>query len=153
MAWVIFDAQIKRQEDGNAIDLEVNTNLRVGLITSALAPLKATHDFWDDLSANEVSGTGYTAIGDGVGAVLNNPVMSLVAGTVKFDADDPATWSQNGAGFSNARYAVLVEPNAGATSTWKLIAYADLGSDVGNVAGDLTLQLDASNGVFTKTSS
>lgn len=153
MAWVLFDNFIYKQENGNAINLEINTNLRVGLITSAVAPVKATHDFWDDLSANEVSGTNYVAVGDGVGAVLNNPVVSLAAGTVKFDADDPATWSQHASGFTNARYAVLLEPNAGATSTWKLIAYADLGGDKGNVAGDLTLQLDASNGVFTKTSS
>ncbi|MGB8275371.1 MAG: hypothetical protein WCF16_08915, partial [Alphaproteobacteria bacterium] len=63
-----------------------------------------------------------------------------------FDAND-VTWLQSATGFSNARKAVLYK-DTGVATTSRLIAYADFAADKGNVAGDLTLQMDAA-GIIT----
>ena len=139
MAWVLYDNFKLGQENGNAIDLDTE-GLTLALLTSAYVPNGATDTLWSGISANQVSGTGYTAGGEAVTAAS----VALATGTVTFDIGDQ-TWSQNGAGFSNARIAVIKR-----TSDGRLIAYHDMGSDKGNVAGDFTLQMDAL-GVFTKT--
>ena len=45
-----------------ALDLEAE-DMKVAMITDSATPDFDAHDFWADLSANEVSGTGYTAGG------------------------------------------------------------------------------------------
>ena len=45
------------------------------------------------------------------------------------------TWSQDASGFEDARYAILYK-DSGAAATSPLIAYADLGGDKGNKAGE-----------------
>lgn len=145
MAWTIFynfkEALFDPTAAGGAIDLEGDT-IKVMLITSTLAPAVATHDYIDDLNANEVSGTNYVA----GGADLGTDTVTESSGTVTYDADD-VTWAQHASGFSNARYAVLYK-DTGTASTSPLIAYHDFGSDKGNVSGSLTLEMDAS-GILT----
>lgn len=41
----------------------LSDDLRMALVGSAYTPNADTHDFWDDVSANEISGTGYSAGG------------------------------------------------------------------------------------------
>jgi len=93
----------------------------------------------------EVSGTGYTAGGN---SLANASVTLAAGGTITVDAADPATWSQDAAGFSNARRAVIAYDNGGASTTWPIVGYSDdFGSDQGNVAGDFSVALNA-NGIF-----
>lgn len=142
----LFDNIRFRAFNGNATNFETPTGtLKMALVTSAYTPNQNTNDFWDDVSANEVSGTGYTAGGN----ALANPTVTLSgAGLVTVDADDPATWAQDGSGFSNARRAVIYE-DSGTASTSPVVAYSDdFGQDLGNVGGDLTIALDAA-GLFT----
>ena len=147
MAWVIFDTFLEKQEDGNAVDLDVGgDDVRTMLVDDTRAPVQATDTSMTDIDDNEVSGTGYTA----KGYDHASQSITLAGGTVTFDVDD-ATWSQNGAGFSDARYAIIYI-NTGTPANDTPIAYADLGGNKGNVDGDLTLEID-SDGVFTKTSS
>lgn len=123
----------------------VSGTLKVAIVTSSYTPNQNTHDFWDDVSTNEVSGTGYTAGGN----ALASPTISMDgSGNVTLDADDPSTWSQDGSGFSNGRrYIVYYDTSTGSTS--RLVAYSnDAGADFGNVAGDLTLAVNAS-GLYT----
>jgi len=142
----LYDVFRKKQASGeDAVDLSAVT-VKMKIVTSGYTPNQNTHDFDDDTGANEVSGTGYTA----GGATLANPVISLDgSGNVTVDFDDPATWSQNAAGFTNGRRAVVYVDRGGASSADELIGYtADFGADTGNVAGDLSIQLNAS-GLFT----
>jgi len=139
MAWVIYDNFKLGQENGAAIDLDTDA-LTIALLTSAYTPAAATDTLWSGISANQVSGTGYTAGGE----TVTGASVALLTGTVTFDIADQ-TWSQNAGGFSNARYVVIKR-----TSDGRLVAYHDLGSDRGNVAGDFTVQMSTS-GVFTKT--
>ena len=133
--------------DGNAINFETpgGNGIKCAIVTGSYTQSDA-HDFWDDVSANEVSGTGYTAGGN----VMSNGAVTESGGTVTVDADDPATWSQNASGFSNGRRAIIYH-DTGTAATSRLIGYsADFGADKGNVDGDFTIQVNAS-GLFTNT--
>jgi len=50
---------------GNAPNIDwLSDDIRLALVTSVYTPDLALHDFWNDVSANEASGTGYTAGGN-----------------------------------------------------------------------------------------
>jgi hypothetical protein len=107
-----------------------------------------THEFFDDVTgvAAEVTGTGYTAGGNA--AATPTWTGPDGAGLMTYDATDPAQWAQNGAGFTNARRAVLYW-DTGTPATSRLVAYSDdFGADVGNVAGTVDVQFNAS-GIYT----
>jgi len=120
--------------------------LKMAIVTAAYTVNQNTHDFWDDASASEVSGTGYTAGGNACASpTWTGPDGS---GLLTFDADDPATWAQDPGGFTNGRRAILYY-DTGTGSTSRLVGYsADFGADIGNVAGNLSITLNAS-GIYT----
>lgn len=126
----------------------ISGTLKCAIVTSAYTPDQNLHDFWDDASANEVSGTNYTAGGNACASpTWTGPDGS---GVLTFDASDPATWSQSGSGFSNGRRAILYY-DTGVGSTSRLVGYSnDFGADSGNVAGDFTVTLNAS-GIYTSS--
>lgn len=124
-----------------AIDWDTDT-IKVALVTSAYTPSATTHNYFDVVTANQVSGTNYSA----GGTALTGLAVTENAGTVKVDAND-VTWAQSGTGFSNARYAIIYK-DTGTASTSPLFGYIDFTSDKGNVSGDLTLSWNA-NGIFT----
>ena len=147
MAWNLYDIFREDQIDGNGnVDLETpgGNGYKIAFVTSAYTVNQNTHDFWDDASASEVSGTNYTADGN----LIANPAVTITGGgLITWDADDPATWLESAGGFSNARRAIIIR-DTGTASTSELIAYSDdFGMDKGNVGGDLTVQLDAA-GIF-----
>ena len=151
MAWVFFHRFKLGQLDaagqpGAPVDFDTDS-VRILLITSAVNP--ASHvATWQDVtemlstaSVAEVSGTNYAR------KTLSSVDATLSAGTITVDGSDPSVYSQSGSGFSDARYAILYKYNASDASAG-VIAYYDLGSNKGNVSGDLTLQLSAA-GLFT----
>ena len=52
-----------------AVDMSSETNIYCALINNSATPDFAAHDYWGDLSANEVSGTGWSAGGSSVTGV------------------------------------------------------------------------------------
>lgn len=144
--WNLYDVFRRKQCRGlNAVDL-TSLTIKCMIVTSGYTPDQNLHDFRDDLGANEVSGTGYTA-GGNTCANFTNSLSG--AGLVTIDSDDPATWAQNAAGFSNGRRAILYVARGGASSADELIAYSDdFGAAYGNVAGPFSIQMDAA-GIFT----
>lgn len=148
MAWNLYDIFREDQVDGNgSVDLETpgGNGYKCALVTVTESPVQNTDDFWDDASANEVSGTNYTADGQ----LLANPAVTMSgAGLITWDTDDPATWAQNAGGFTDARLAIIIR-STGTDSTSELIAYSDnFAADRGNVSGDFSITLDAA-GIFT----
>jgi hypothetical protein len=123
----------------------VSGTLKLALVTATYSVDQNLHDFFNDIT-NEVSGTGYTAGGNACASpTWTGPDGS---GVLTFDASDPATWSQNGAGFTNARRAILYY-DTGVAGTSRLVGYsADFGADGGNVAGDFSVAFNAS-GIYT----
>ena len=144
--WNLYDTFRQKQASGDGAMNITSLTVKCLLVTGSYTVDQNLHDFEDDLGANEVSGTGYTAGGN---TVANITDALSGAGLVTLDGDDPATWSQDAAGFSNARRAILYVDRGGAASANELIAYSDdFGADRGNVAGDFTIEMDAA-GIFT----
>lgn len=136
------EAQLDGELSNTPIDFTTDS-IRLALVDSVRAPVAATDEFFGvAISANEVTGTGYTAAGE----VLGTVTVTESGGTVTLDAAD-VTWTQNGAGFSDARYAILYKHNA-SLPTAPLVGFIDFTADKGNVSGDLTVQWNAS-GIFT----
>lgn len=139
----LYDEFRESYFDGtNSLNFETpgGNGIKAALVTGTYTVDQNLHDFFNDIT-NEVSGTGYTAGGN---VMANGAVTLDGSGNVTVDLDDPATWSQNGAGFSNARR-VIVYHDTGTASTSRLIGYSDdFGADKGNVDGDFTVTVNAS---------
>ena len=129
---------------GKVFDKEVDLltdTLKVALVTSSYTPDQDAHDYWADVSANEASGTGYTA----GGATLGSTTFTYDDGSNKwtFDGAD-VSWSSS---TITARYAVIYDDTA---TSKNLIAYVDFGTDQSSSAGTFTVSWNAS-GIFTIT--
>lgn len=109
--------------------------IKVALLTSSHA-FTAAHNTWSQVSANEISGTGYTA----GGATLASQTVTQAA-TTKFDGDDTA-WTS--ATFT-AAHAVLYDDTLAGDD---LICSFDFGGDQSVSVGTFTIQWHA-NGIIT----
>jgi len=111
--------------------------LKVGLVTSVAAVAASdTTPAWGDYSANEVSGTGYSA----GGAEITNDTYTEADGIGTLDGDD-VSWSYNAAGFTDARYAVLYNSSHASD---RAIGFVDFGEDVSLRDGDVSLRWGSS---------
>ena len=117
---------------------------KVGLIDNTTAPTAAdATPAWGDYSANEVSGTNYTA----GGATIANTVVNDETGQVwEFDGDD-VTWSYHASGFTDAYWAIIYNDSAGSDQA---IGFVDLDGPVSLQDGDVTISW-ASTGIFRLT--
>ena len=124
------------------IDFDTDT-IKVALVTSSYTPDQDAHDYWDDVSANEASGTGYTA----GGATLGSKTVTQDSATNKqtFDAAD-VSWTSSTV---TARYAVIYK-STGTASTSPLIGYVDFGSNQSSSSGTFSIAWNAS-GIFATT--
>jgi len=141
----LYDTFRKKQAGGeDSIDLSA-VDVYCMVVTSSYSPNQNTHDFRDDLGANEVSGAGYTAGGN----LCDNPTITMDgSGTVEVDFDDPSTWSYDVAGFTNGDRLIFYVKRGGASNADELIAYSNSMGGVGNGNGDFSVQINAA-GLFT----
>lgn len=118
------------------VDFDSDT-IKVALVGSAYTPNQDAHDYWDDVAANEVTGTGYTA--GGVTLAGKTATYDSASNVVVLDAND-AVWANS---TITARYAVIYD-DSGATPAQKaLIGYVDFGSDQSSTNGNFTVTWDA----------
>ena len=115
------------------VDLEGDT-INVALLDNSHS-FTAGNTVWADISANEITGTGYTA----TGAALAGKAVTEAA-TTKWDATDLA-WT--GSTFT-AYHAAIFD----VTATNNLICSIDFGEAKIVSAGTFTIQWDA-NGIIT----
>lgn len=125
------------------IDFDSDT-IKVMLVTSAYTPNQDTHDYLDDVVANEVTGTGYTAGGQAL--TSKTVTYDASTNTVKFDAAD-VTW---GSSSITARYAVVYDDAPSTNATKPLIAYFDFTTDRASSNGDFIVRW-GTDGIFTVT--
>lgn len=86
---------------GNAPNIDyLSDDIRIALVTSSYTPNADTHDFWDDVVANEASGTGYTANG-----------AALASKTITYTAAN--SWSPTWASGTAYSLNALVRPTSG----------------------------------------
>ena len=128
--------QFLSQALNKEIDWDTDT-IKVALLTNAYTPNQDTHNYFDDVVANEVTGTGYTA----GGATLANKSNSYNSSTnvITLDADD-VTWSSS---TLTARYAVIYDASPATNATRPLVGYVDFGSDQSSSNGNFTITWDA----------
>jgi hypothetical protein len=124
------------------VDFDTDT-IKVALLSSSYTPNQDTDDYFNDVSAYEVSGTGYTA----GGITLTTKSVTYTSGTnvTKFDADD-VSWTSS---TITARYAVVYVATGTASSS-TLIGYVDFGSNQSSSSGTFSIVWDAA-GIFTTT--
>lgn len=141
--WVTFE---EFSEDlSNGVHNLGSDTFKVALINNdATVPAAGTATpRWADFSANEVSGTGYTA----GGATLSGTSTAEAAGVTTFDDTGNVTWSQNGAGPTDIYWAVLYNDTAAADQA---VGFLDMGGPVSLVDGDVSITWNAS-GILTVT--
>ena len=83
------------------VDWDTDT-VKMALATSSYTPDQDAHDYWDDVSANEVAGgNGYTTGGETLTA--KSITYTGATNTLSMDSD-PVTWSSS---TITARYTVI----------------------------------------------
>lgn len=127
----VIQNNFKKLIMNGGIDLDSDT-IKVMLLTSSHTQDQDTYDFIDDVSANQVSGTGYTA----GGVALANKAVTAdnTDNEGVFDADD-ASWA---ASTITARYAAIYK-DTGTPATSPIIAILDFGSNQTSTAGTFTI--------------
>lgn len=118
------------------IDWDSDT-IKVALLTNAYTPNQDAHDYFDDVVANQVTGTGYTS----GGITLANKTNTYNSSTnvIVLDADD-VTWASS---TITARYAVIYNATPATDATRPLIGYVDFGSDQSSSNGNFTITWDS----------
>lgn len=127
--------QFLSQALNKEIDWDSDT-IKVALLTNAYTPNQDTHNYYDDVVASQVTGTGYTA----GGLTLTNKTNTYVpdTNTIILDAEN-VTWSSS---TITARYAVIYSVG-GTNATSPLIGYVDFGSDQSSSNGNFTITWDS----------
>ncbi len=131
----------KQLIDTLGLSLESETDLSVAMITDSATPAFDTMDFWSDLEANEVSGTGYTA----GGATLTGTELTIASGVLTYDAND-VSWSSST--ISNAMAAVGYFDRGGATTADELEFLSDFVTAASSSGGTFTIEWAAA-GIYT----
>jgi hypothetical protein len=128
--------QFLQQALNKEVDWDTDT-IKVALLTNSYTPDQDAHNYFDDVSTYEVTGTGYTA----GGATLSNKTNTYSSATnvIVLDADD-VTWSSS---TITARYAVVYDASPATNATKPLIGYVDFGSDQSSSNGNFTITWDA----------
>ena len=118
------------------VDFDSDT-IKVALVTSSYTPNQDTHDYWDDVVSNEVTGTGYTT----GGATLASKTVTYdsASNVIVLDAAD-VTWSSS---TITARYAVVYDDSGSTNAAKALIGYVDFGSDQSSTNGNFTITWDS----------
>ena len=146
----LFEEWLVDDGEGDVHDYEVDV-FKMALITNGVTPTAAdATPMWSvgsgvDYDGNEVGTGGAVYVAGGL--TLANPSYVEAAGVATFDADDPAVITQDAAGFNNAYWAIIYNDTA---TNINAIAFIELGGPVSQVAGPVTITLNAS-GIFTKT--
>lgn len=128
--------QFLQQALNKEIDWDTDT-IKVALLTNSYTPDQDAHNYFDDVSSFEVTGTGYTQGGNTLANKTNT--YNSATNVIVLDADD-TTWSSS---TITARYAVVYDATPATNATKPLIGYVDFGSDQSSSNGNFTITWDA----------
>lgn len=143
--WAIYGNALEKILDGT-IDLDTDS-FRMVLVGTGYTPNQSTNTAWSDISANEISGTGYTANGKAITQGVSRSGLAIT-----FDCDDQSWTSST---LSNVAYAVIVRDgdSNGALAAGDIpLCYCELedGGSLSTTNGALAVNINAA-GVFTVT--
>lgn len=139
MASALYNSGKVKLGNGS-IDWDTDT-IKLALVTDSYTPDIDAHDFWDDVSANEVSASGSYSAG---GVTLTTQVtQDNTNNRAVFDANDVAITTFTG----NFRYGVFYK-STGVAGTSPLIGYIDFtGSTVSAVGATVSITVNTA-GIF-----
>lgn len=126
-------------------EIDINTDtIKLAFLDNTHVPDQDVHNYFDDVVADEVVGTGYTA----GGVTLTNVTMTYTGATnvFKVDADDVDLTSST----ITARFAVMYDATPASDATRPLILFVDFGEDVSSSAGTFSVDWDVA-GIGTIT--
>lgn len=127
MASGIYDCFKVDLMDGS-VDLDSGGDtINVGLLTDSHS-FTASDTSWASISANEISGTGYTA----GGATLGSQSVTMASNTATWDAADTSWTSATFTAYHAALYSV--------TNSSSLIASVDFGGEQTVTSGTFTIE-------------
>lgn len=109
---------------------------KITLISDSATPNFDTMDFWNDLSANEVTGTNWAA----GGVALAGTEITLSSGVLTFDATDVSVASTTITG----AMASVLRTNVGSDATDQLVMLHDFVTAVSTVNGTFAITWNAS---------
>jgi hypothetical protein len=130
----------KQQIDTAGISVESETLVKVALVLDAYTPNYDTHDFFNDVVANEASGTGYTT----GGVAITSTELTVSSGVATYDAADPS-WSSSTIASAMAAVGKLT---VGSDATDMLLFLSDFVTAASTTAGTFTVQW-AAGGIYT----
>ncbi len=125
-----------KQALNKEIDWDSDT-IKVALLSSSYTPNQDTHDYFDDVSSYEVTGTGYTTGGSTLASKTST--YDGTNNVIVLDAAD-VTWSSS---TITARYAVVYDDSGASAASKALIGYVDFGSDQSSTNGNFTITWDS----------
>ena len=125
-----------KQALNKEVDWDSDT-IKVALLSSSYTPNQDTHDYFDDVSTYEVTGTGYTTGGATLGSKTST--YDGTNNVIVLDAAD-VTWSSS---TITARYAVVYDDSGASAAAKALIGYVDFGSDQSSTNGNFTITWDS----------
>lgn len=129
--------------DDKQIDWVADT-IHAALLLSSWTPNQNTNQYWSDINSHEVTGTtGYTANGQ----ALTGKSVTQVSNIRRYFCDD-IVWASSTIP-NAARVAFFKWTGSAATSP--LIGYAVLSGSESSVTANMTIDVDGTNGLFTKT--
>lgn len=129
------DYKARMLGDGTMVDNDGDT-IKLALLSSAYTPDFDAHDFFDDVSANEIAASGTYSAGGATLTVTLSQDNTDNEGVM--DATDVSFTSAS----ISARYAVIYK-STGTPSTSPLICLIDFGSDKHSTAGTFTISFAA----------
>lgn len=124
-----------------ASGLESESAVKFLMVTDSETPDFSADNFRDDVTANEVSGTGYSA----GGIALTSTEITISSGVLTYDAADPS-WSSST--ISNAMAGVGYFVRGGADTADELLFLLDFVTAASTTNGTFLVQLNAA-GIFT----
>ncbi|HEX7246420.1 MAG TPA: hypothetical protein VF245_12745 [Solirubrobacterales bacterium] len=115
--------------------------IKIALVKAAYTPDQDKHDFWDDVSANEVEGTNYTKGGKEL--TEKTVTYDEASNTVRLKAKT-VEWKEVTVEY---RYAVIYK-DTGVAGTSPVLGYLDTGATQKITAGLVKVEWDATDGAF-----
>jgi hypothetical protein len=139
MASQLYNSGLLKLSTGDIVYL--TDTMKIALLDNTYTPDIDSHDFFDDVSAKEISGTGYTA--GGATLASKTATKDNTNDRVVFDAAD-VSWPSST--ISSARYGVIYK-STGTASTSPLLAIIDFGADKSTTGDTFYIQFDSA-GIF-----
>lgn len=132
----LYGLTVQTINDGSLTQVVYSSNTMKCSLHTAYSANNDTHDFFDDASASEITGTGYTTLG--VTLASKTSTYDTASDQIRLDAADPS-WTTSTLSATDA----VIFKTTGTASTSPMLSNIDFGATVTTTAGTFQITLDA----------